>query len=85
MNYLLSTLRIGWKNYLLASLIGMLPRTLIFFVAGMHVSNLFEYLKHPTLDGTWQLLPIALIIVSLAGIGQLVKKSMDKARTHQSL
>ena len=85
MNYLLSTLRIQWKNYLLASLIGMLPRTLIFFVAGMHAADLFEYLKHPTLEGVWQLLPIVLIVVSLAGIGQIVKKSMDKARANQSL
>ena len=80
MNYLLSTLRIQWKNYLLASLIGMLPRTIIFFVAGMHAADLFEYLKHPTLEGVWQLLPVVLIVVSLAGIGRIVQRSMEKAR-----
>lgn len=85
MNYLLSTLRLRWKDYLLASLFGMLPRTLIFFVAGMHASDLFAYLKHPTIEGTWQLLPIGLIIISMVGIGRIVQKSMHKARKDQSL
>ena len=58
----------------------MLPRTLIFFIAGKNAANVWEYIKSPSVEGFYKLIPLALIIISIFGIGKIIKQSLEKAR-----
>ncbi len=77
MNIALSTIRIHYGQYLLGTIIGMLPRTLVFFVAGKNVQELWKFLKNPSLEGSFQLLPIVLILVSTMGLYLLFRNSVQ--------
>lgn len=74
MNVFLASLpiKIGW--YVLGSMVGMLPRTLLFFWLGMNARDLWEFVKQPTLEGVWQLFPIVFVLLSLGGLLFIAKK-----------
>ena len=76
MNIAFSSIKVNWGSYLGGSLIGMLPRTLVFFYTGTKVTEIWSFLKRPTLEGFWSMVPLALIIISTAGIVWLIRKSM---------
>lgn len=82
-NYLLSSLPLKKISYLSASFLGMLPRTAVVFWAGTEASNILEYLKHPSLSGSLQFVPLALVAISTAGLIIITKKALAKAKAHQ--
>ncbi len=47
MTFVLSILRVPLRKFLIASMAGMLPRTLFFFWVGTQASNLLDLLKRP--------------------------------------
>jgi len=77
MNIALSTVRLHYGQYLIGTILGMLPRTLVFFVAGKNVQELWQFLDNPSLDGSYQLLPILLVLVSTVGLFFLFKKNIQ--------
>lgn len=79
MTFVLSVMKINRRKFLLASLIGMLPRTLFFFWVGTQAQNLVTLLRDPDAGSSGQTLMIVLIIVSLFGLYYLFNRALKKA------
>jgi uncharacterized membrane protein YdjX (TVP38/TMEM64 family) len=83
MNFVLSLLQVDKTRFFLASIIGMLPRTLFFFWVGTQASDVIKLLQDPGSNKGSQLLMISLIIISIGGLyfvfDQALKKALRKA------
>lgn len=79
MTFVLSVMKINRRKFLLASLLGMLPRTLFFFWAGTQAQNLVTLLNDPDAGTGGQVLLIALIVVSLFGLYFLFNRALKRA------
>lgn len=84
MNVFLATLPLQWSKYIAGSLIGLLPRTLIFFWTGMNADEIWAFIRSPGLEGIWQLIPFILIFVSLAGFVHIFKSTLRDAAFHDN-
>jgi uncharacterized membrane protein YdjX (TVP38/TMEM64 family) len=73
-NIALSSFSLRWRDYLLGSLAGMLPRTLVFFWTGMNAMDIWAFAQNPNLEGSYKVLPVALILVSVLGLLWVAKK-----------
>jgi uncharacterized membrane protein YdjX (TVP38/TMEM64 family) len=76
-NVALSSINLKWKNYIAGSLVGMLPRTLLFFWAGKNAGDIWKFVSKPSLDGAYRLVPLALVVISSVGLYWIVKQKMD--------
>ena len=76
-NVALSSINLKWKNYLGGSILGMLPRTLLFFWAGKNAGDIWAFVSKPSLDGVYKLIPLALVVISSIGLYWIVKKKMS--------
>ena len=74
-NVALSSLLISRKNYFLGTLLGMLPRTFLFFWIGKNAGAILFFFEHPSGEGFYKLIPVLLVLISLFGIIFLLKKS----------
>lgn len=79
MNFVLSLLQVDKKRFFLASIIGMLPRTLFFFWIGTQASDVIKLLQDPDSGKGGQLLMISLIIISIGGLYFIFDKALKKA------
>jgi uncharacterized membrane protein YdjX (TVP38/TMEM64 family) len=78
-NIALANLQIRLLPYLAGSLVGMLPRTLVFFYAGIHATDIWTFLQKPTLEGSIKIIPVLLVITSTLGLYYIIKKSLKRA------
>ncbi|TVQ47033.1 MAG: hypothetical protein EA362_07290 [Saprospirales bacterium] len=62
-----------WK-YTYASMLGMLPRTMLFFWGGKNAREVWNFVNNPEFDGFLNLLPFILVIVALLGLIIVLKK-----------
>jgi uncharacterized membrane protein YdjX (TVP38/TMEM64 family) len=80
MNIVLSGLRVSFRNFLWAGLIGMLPRTLFFIWVGTQAKSI----QHAWTTGKSlplsQVLTLSLILVSVLGLSLVIKRSIKQAR-----
>lgn len=67
-NFALSKVPITIWIYLTASFAGMLPRTIVFFIAGLHGDELMNAFKNPENITQQQVLMALLFIISIAGL-----------------
>lgn len=79
MNIAFASIKVPLKSYLVGSLLGMFPRTFIFFYAGMNVKEIWAFLMDPTLEGFTAIVPVILVIVSSAGLLWLGVRSWKKS------
>ncbi|TXK33236.1 VTT domain-containing protein [Pontibacter qinzhouensis] len=79
MNFVLSLLQINKRKFLLASMVGMLPRTFFFFWIGTQANNIISLLENPDSGRNGQLLMIALIIISIGGLYFVFDRALKKA------
>lgn len=79
MNFVLSLLQIDKKRFFLASIVGMLPRTLFFFWIGTQANDIINLLQDPDSGGNGKLLMIALIIISIGGLYFVFDRALKKA------
>ncbi len=79
MNFVLSLLQVNRTRFFLASIVGMLPRTLFFFWIGTQANDIINLLQNPDSSGSGQLLMIALIIISIGGLYYVFDRAMKKA------
>ncbi|MBB6464008.1 TVP38/TMEM64 family protein [Flammeovirga kamogawensis] len=80
--FALSNLLLAWaktpiKEFLLGSLIGMLPRTIISIWVGKSIVDIQD-LSNPNTNTYTQLIVGGLIILSIAGLTQIFTKSINK-------
>lgn len=79
MTFVLAVMKINRRKFLLASLIGMLPRTLFFFWVGTQAQNLVSLLSDPDAGTGGQVLLVGLIVISLFGLYALFNRALKKA------
>ena len=78
MNVFLASLPIKMYNYIMGSMLGMLPRTLLLFWAGMNAVEIWNFVQSPTIDGIWQMLPLLLVFVAIAGLIYIFKSVLKE-------
>ena len=85
MNFVLSLLQVSKVRFFVASIVGMLPRTLFFYWIGTQARDIISLLQNPDSGRTGQLLMIGLIIISIGGLyfvfDRALKKALKKAST----
>lgn len=79
MNFVLSLLQVTKQKFLIASVVGMLPRTLFFFWVGTQAKDIIQLLQDPDSGKGGQLLMIALIIISIGGLYFVFDRALKKA------
>jgi len=78
MNVAFASIDMNLKRYLIASIAGALPRTFLFFYVGMSVNEIWEFVLNPTLQGSFSMIPIGLIIVSTIGLIIVFRRVMNR-------
>ncbi len=88
MNFVLSLMQVRQRDYLLGSIIGMLPRTTFFYLLGTQGQQLLELLQNPGTDSSYQLFVIGLVLVSMFGLlyffTRAIRKALNKKDYHAS-
>ena len=84
MTFVLSIIKVPLKKFLLASMAGMLPRTLFFFWVGTQASDLLNLLKDPNEGIFGKVLLIGLVIISIFGLYYLLNNAIKKALKRSS-
>lgn len=79
MTFVLAMMKVDKRKFLLASILGMLPRTLFFFWLGTQAQDIIILLQNPDTGKSGQILVILLIIVSLLGLYFLFNRALKKA------
>ncbi len=84
MNFVLSLLQVDRRKFFLASIMGMLPRTLFFFWIGTQASDILKLLQRPDTGSGGKLLLILLIIISIGGLYFVFDRALKKALRNAS-
>jgi uncharacterized membrane protein YdjX (TVP38/TMEM64 family) len=79
MTFVLSLVGVPRGRFLVASMAGMLPRTLFFFWVGTQAQDLLSLLQDPNAGTSGKLLLGALVLVSLGGLYFLFNRALKKA------
>lgn len=79
MTFVLAMMKVEKRKFFLASIVGMLPRTLFFFWLGTQAQDVIALLQNPDTGKSGQILIILLVIVSLLGLYFLFNRALKKA------
>jgi len=79
MTFVLSLIRVDKVKFLLASMLGMLPRTLFFFWVGTQAQSIISLINNPETGREGKILVIALIIISVFGLYYIFDRALKKA------
>ncbi|MFD3000100.1 TVP38/TMEM64 family protein [Pontibacter toksunensis] len=79
MNFVLSLLQVDRQRFIIASIIGMLPRTLFFFWIGTQARDIVSVLQDPDAGAGGQILLISLIVISIGGLYFLFDRALKRA------
>lgn len=79
-NVALSRMRLNFGSYIAGTMVGMFPRTLLFFLAGMQTHDIVTFIQHPTTSGIGSLMIPVFIVVSLIGFYFLLRNVIRKMK-----
>lgn len=79
MTFVLALLGVERRRFLLASVIGMLPRSLFFYWLGTKAQNVLALVRDPDTGTAGKLLIVALVVVSLFGLYYLFNQALKRA------
>lgn len=79
MTFILAIMRVRRGPFLLASIAGMLPRSLFFFWLGTKAKDVFTLLKDPDTGTVGKLLLLALVAFSFFGLYYLFNQALKRA------
>lgn len=79
MNFVLSLLQVNRTRFFVASIVGMLPRTIFFYWIGTQAKDIISLMQNPDSGNTGKLLMIALIIISIGGLYFVFDRALKKA------
>ncbi|MBA9075326.1 TVP38/TMEM64 family protein [Rufibacter quisquiliarum] len=79
MTFVLSLVRVPRMRFLVASMVGMLPRTLFFFWVGTQAQDLLALLQNPNAGTSGKLLMGGLVVISFGGLYVLLNRAFKKA------
>ncbi|MBC8084451.1 MAG: TVP38/TMEM64 family protein [Hymenobacter sp.] len=78
MTFILAVMRVDRWRFLLASVVGMLPRSLLFYWLGTKAQDVFAVLKNPDTGTAGKLLVIGLVALSLSGLYFLFSRALKR-------
>ncbi|WP_375437937.1 TVP38/TMEM64 family protein [uncultured Hymenobacter sp.] len=79
MTFVLAVMRVDRRRFLLASVMGMLPRSLFFYWLGTKAQDVFSLLQDPDTGTAGKLLVIGLVAISLFGLYFLFNRALKRA------
>jgi uncharacterized membrane protein YdjX (TVP38/TMEM64 family) len=79
MTFILAIMRVRRWPFLLASIAGMLPRSLFFYWLGTKAQDVFTLLKDPDTGTTGKLLLAGLVVASFFGLYYLFNQALQRA------
>ncbi|WP_225986689.1 TVP38/TMEM64 family protein [Rufibacter sp. LB8] len=85
MTFILAMIKVDKRKFLLASIAGMLPRTLFFFWLGNQAQDILLLLQNSDTGTSGKFLLIALIAVSVFGLYYLFNRALKKALSRHSV
>jgi uncharacterized membrane protein YdjX (TVP38/TMEM64 family) len=84
MTFILAIMRVRRGPFLLASIAGMLPRSLFFYWLGTKAKDVFTLLKDPGTGTTGKLLLLALVAASFFGLYYLFNQALKRALSNSA-
>ncbi|WP_310394112.1 VTT domain-containing protein [Hymenobacter sp.] len=79
MTFVLAIVGVPRQRFLLASVVGMLPRSLFFYWLGTQASDVLALLRNPDQGTLSKLLLIGLVVTSLFGLFIIFNRALQKA------
>ncbi|WP_157547472.1 TVP38/TMEM64 family protein [Hymenobacter sp. DG25A] len=79
MTFVLAVMRVNRRKFLLASVVGMLPRSLFFYWLGTQAQDALALLSNPDTGTGGKVLVLVLIVVSLFGLYYLFNRALKRA------
>ncbi|QNH63089.1 TVP38/TMEM64 family protein [Hymenobacter sediminicola] len=79
MTFILAVMEVNRRHFLLASVVGMLPRSLFFYWLGTKAQDIVLLLRDPGTGTVGKILVIVLVIVSFFGLYYLFSRAMQRA------
>ena len=79
MTFILAVMGVDRRRFLLASIVGMLPRSLFFYWLGTKAQDIVLLLRDPGTGNTGKVLVVVLVAVSLFGLYYLFNRAMQRA------
>ncbi len=77
-NVALSRMRVKTLPYITGTMVGMFPRTLLFFLAGTQTRDLAAFLQNPSYSRSDQLVLPLFVLISLAGLAMLFNRAVKR-------
>ncbi|WP_228466992.1 TVP38/TMEM64 family protein [Adhaeribacter swui] len=88
MTFVLAMMKVDKRKFFLASIVGMLPRTLFFFWLGTQAQDIIALLQNPDTGSYGRILVILLVLISLLGLyflfNRALKKTLEKKVTQNN-
>jgi len=84
-NIALARMEISWTNYIAGTVVGMFPRTFLFFIAGRNTKEIWLFIGNPSKDGIQALVLPILILISAVGICVVTHKAVKRVRINSSM
>ncbi|MGC8864730.1 MAG: TVP38/TMEM64 family protein [Bacteroidales bacterium] len=77
-NVALSRMKVSLLPYITGTMVGMFPRTMLFFLAGTQTRDLVAFLQNPSYSRADQLLLPLFVIISIFGLALLFNRAIKK-------
>ena len=77
-NVAISVLKLRILPFLAATMIGMFPRTFIFFMLGKDAPEILAFIQNPSPEGVYRLTPLILLIISTTGLLWIAKRTFAR-------
>lgn len=79
MTFVLAVLRVDRRRFLLASVVGMLPRSLFFYGLGTKAQDVLALVRNPDTGTAGKVLVVVLILISMFGLYYLFNRALQRA------
>lgn len=79
-NIALARMEIRWINYIVGTVVGMFPRTFLFFLAGKNTKEIWLFINDPSKDGIQALILPILILISVVGLYIIMHNAIKRIR-----
>lgn len=79
MTFVLAVMRVDRRRFLVASVVGMLPRSLFFYWLGTKAQDVLALVNNPDTGTAGKLLVVALVVISLFGLYYLFNQALKRA------
>lgn len=79
-NVAISVLKLSIIPFLVATMIGMFPRTFLFFMLGKDAPEIWTFIQYPTTEGVHRLIPLVLLIISTTGLLWVAKRAFARMK-----